>query len=113
MSHFSIDLTKLVHYHAQKSEILDYCVDFLQNAHIHDEYTVREGINILRFYMKSRALNGKDKDKLNENEFKKAIAHILEEHAINYCHNEYEKFLKRQQEKFIKDDFLIFKKLDE
>jgi len=110
-----IDELKILKYNLPfaPEEILEYCVDFLQNAHIHDDYTVREGINILRFYMKSRELKGKDKGMLNKNEFKKAIVHILEEHAINYCSDEYEKFLKRQQEKYVKDDFLIFKKLDE
>lgn len=110
-----IDELKILKYNLPfaPEEILEYCVDFLQNAHIHDDYTVREGINILRLYMKSRELKGKDKGMLNKNEFKKAIVHILEEHAINYCSDEYEKFLKRQQEKYVKDDFLIFKKLDE
>lgn len=84
-------------------EILEYCVNFLQNAHRHNEFTVRDGINILKMYMKSRELNGKDKDKLDKTEFQNAIVQILDHHAINYCPEKYEKMIKAQQEKTIKD----------
>jgi len=87
------------------NEILEYCVDFLQNAHKHNEFTVREGINILKIYMKSRELNGKDKDKLNKPEFQDAIVQILDQHAINYCPEKYKKLMKEKQEKTIKDLF--------
>ncbi len=86
-------------------EILNYCVDFLQNSHKHDEYTVRDGIFIVRYYIKTRALNGKDQNKLNKKEFKNAILHILDEGAIMYCPDEYEEFLKKQKEEFISFDF--------
>ena len=80
-------------------EILEYCVDFLQNAHIHDEpYTVRDGINIIRYYMKSRELNGKDKLKLYKKEFKESIVHILEPIGIRYCPDEYEKYMKEEND---------------
>ncbi|MHA1490636.1 MAG: AAA family ATPase [Promethearchaeota archaeon] len=86
-------------------EILNYCVDFLQNSHKHDYYTVRDGINIVRYYIKTRALNGKDQNKLNKKEFKNAILHILDEGALIYCPDEYEEFLKKQKEEFISFDF--------
>lgn len=73
-------------------EILEYCVEFLQNSHKHDEHTVRDGINIVRYYMKTRSLNGKNKNSLNKKEFKVTIKHILEDHAIRYCPDEYESF---------------------
>lgn len=80
-------------------EILEYCVDFLQNAHIHDEpYTVRDGINIIRYYMKSREVNGKNKLELNKKEFKEAIIHILEPIGIRYCPDEYEMDIKEENE---------------
>jgi midasin (ATPase involved in ribosome maturation) len=85
-------------------EILEYCVDFLQNAHKHNEFTVRDGINILKIYMKSRELNKKDKEKLDKEDFQDAIIQILDEHAVNYCPENYEKLLKEQQET-IKDLF--------
>lgn len=80
-------------------EILEYCVDFLQNAHIHDEpYTVRDGINIIRYYMKSRELNGKNKLKLNKKEFKESIIHILEPIGIRYCPDEYEMYMNEKND---------------
>ncbi|TFG29508.1 MAG: AAA family ATPase [Promethearchaeota archaeon] len=83
-------------------ELLEYCVDFLQNAHIHEQpYTVRDGINIIRYYMKSREIHEKNKLKLNKKEFKKSILQILEPIAIRFCPDEYEKFLKEiENEKF-------------
>ncbi len=76
-------------------EILEYCTDFLQNAHNHDEdFTVRDGINILRYYMKSQTLKKKNKDELNKEEFKRAITHVLEEEAIFYTPDEYEELVK-------------------
>ncbi len=80
-------------------QVLEYCVDFLQNSHLYDENTVRDGINIVRYYLKTRILNGKDKNGLNKKEFKDAIKHILEDHSIRYCPDEYEKFIKKEQEK--------------
>ncbi len=88
--------------------ILEYCVDFLQNSHGHDEpYTVREGINIVRYFMKTRELSGKNKNTLNKKEFKQAMISILEEGATRYCSDEYERFLKEQKESF-NHDFLPF-----
>jgi MoxR-like ATPase len=79
-------------------EIIEYCIDFLQNAHRHSEPIVsRDGIKILRYYMKQRELNEKNKESLNRKEFKDAILHILEENAINYCPDEYEKFLDKNK----------------
>ena len=40
-----------------------YVTDFLQQAHMADErYTVRDGINVARFYMKLRAIDGQPSD---------------------------------------------------
>ena len=80
-------------------EILEYCADFLQNAHVHDEYTARDGINIIRYYMKSRALNGKDIHRLNKKEFKNSIKHVLENHAVKYCPDEYDKYMNEENGK--------------
>jgi len=80
-------------------EILEYCVDFLQNAHIHDEPIVsRDGIKCLRYYIKQRQLKGKDSKKLKKSEFKDAILHILDEKAFKYCPDEYEKYLEKIKE---------------
>ncbi len=80
-------------------EILEYCVDFLQNAHIHDEpYTVRDGINIIRYYMKSRELNGKNKLMLNKKEFKESIIHILEPSGIRFCPDKYEMYMNEEND---------------
>lgn len=78
-------------------EILDYCIDFLQNAHLHNEPIVsRDGIKILRYYMKQRQLKNKPKTELNKSEFKDSILHILDEGAIKYCPGEYAKYLEKK-----------------
>ncbi len=80
-------------------KILKYCTDFLQNSHIHDEpYTVRDGINIVRYYLKIRTLNGKDKNGLNKKDFKNTIVKVLEPSSTRYCADEYEKFLDKQKD---------------
>jgi Mg-chelatase subunit ChlI len=87
-------------------EILEYCVDFLQNAHTHDEpYTVRDGIHIIRYYMKSRELNNKNKKDLDKKEFKNSILHILEPGALRYCPDEYKEFVEEEQSEEFQDDF--------
>jgi len=96
-----VDELKILKYNLPfaSDKILEYCVNFLQNAHIHDEpFTVREGINIVRYYVKTRSLNRKDKNDLNKNEFKNAILHVLEEGAKRYCPDEYERFIEEQKE---------------
>ncbi|MFX1395180.1 MAG: AAA family ATPase [Promethearchaeota archaeon] len=98
-----VDELKILKYNLPfaSDKILEYCVDFLQNAHIHDEpFTVREGINIVRYYVKTRSLNRKDKNDLNKNEFKISILHVLEEGAKRYCPDEYKKFIEEQKEEF-------------
>ncbi|MFO7796243.1 MAG: AAA family ATPase [Promethearchaeati archaeon] len=87
-------------------EILNYCVDFLQNAHNHEEsYVVRDGMHIVQYYMKQRVLKGFNKNELDKNQFKIAISKILEAHAIRYCPENYEKFLEESQNKPIKEFF--------
>jgi len=87
-------------------EILNYCVDFLQNAHNHEEgYVVRDGMHIIQYYMKQRVLNGLNKNELDKKQFKSAISNILEAHAIRYCPENYEKFLKESQDQPIKEFF--------
>jgi replication-associated recombination protein RarA len=103
-----LDELKILKYNLPfaSDEILEYCVEFLQNSHIYDEpYTVRDGINIVRFYIKTRALNEKNKDTLNKKEFKQAIFHILEESSKRYCPDEYEDFLEKQKEELSDHDF--------
>ena len=92
-------------------EILEYCADFLQNSHIHDEpYTVRDGINILRYYIKTRLMKKENQDKLDKQEFENAVVQVSEEAAIKYLPGNYEEFMKKQQESIT---FKIFKDLDE
>lgn len=110
-----LDELKILKYNLPfgSEEILEYCVDFLQNAHQHDEnYVVRDGINIIRYYMKTRVLQSKSKDILDEEQFKNTILFVLDENAINYCPDEYEKYLKKitQEKTFI--DRLLFSKED-
>jgi len=96
-----IDELKILKYNLPfaSDEILEYCVNFLQNSHIYDEpFTVRDGINIVRYYIKSRALNGKDKDKLDVKEFKSSILQVLDEGAIRYCPDEFKGDLEQRDE---------------
>ncbi|MHA1148483.1 MAG: AAA family ATPase [Promethearchaeota archaeon] len=80
-------------------EILDYCVDFLQNAHNHEEpYVVRDGIHIVQYYLKTRSLNNKSLKRLNKKEFDEAVVKVLEPSAISFTPKNYEKFLKNRQE---------------
>jgi len=95
-----IDEVKILAYNLpfNSEELLEYCVDFLQNAHMRDEpYTVRDGINIIRYYMKTRELADKNKMTLNKKEFKKAMVHILDSGAIRYCSDEIERKLKEKE----------------
>ncbi|MEJ2252213.1 MAG: AAA family ATPase, partial [Candidatus Lokiarchaeota archaeon] len=96
-----IDELKILKYNLPFSsqEILNYCVDFLQNAHRHMEpYTVRDGINILRYYMKSRNLNGNPYDTIENEIFEDATVKVLEEAALKYLPKNYEDFIKRSSE---------------
>ena len=90
-------------------EILNYCVDFLANAHSEDQpYVVRDGINIIRYYMKTREINTKNKNRLNKKEFKDSMLHILEESSIRYCKEEFEKYQeKKQKVPSYKDDLYL------
>ncbi|MHA1272355.1 MAG: AAA family ATPase [Promethearchaeota archaeon] len=86
-------------------EILEYCVDFLQNAHAHNEpYVVRDGIHIIQYYMKKRLLNKEDPRILDEDEFEDATIKVLEKHAINYCSKNYDDFVKKNFDKYLNDD---------
>jgi hypothetical protein len=92
-------------------EILEYCVDFLQNAHIHDEpYTVRDGINILRYYIKSSLMNKENKDIIEKKTFENTVIQVLEEAALKYFPENYENFLKQQSESI---SFKVFKDIEE
>ncbi len=108
-----IDELKILKYNLPfaSEEILKYCIGFLQNAHIHDEpYTVRDGINILRFYIKSRLMNKENKDELEKKTFENATIQVLEETALKYLPGNYEEFLKEQKESI---SFKIFKNIEE
>ena len=89
-------------------QILEYCVDFLQNSHNSREpFTVRDGINIVRYYMKTRKINGKNIKALNKMEFEDSAIHILEQSAVKYCPKNYEEFLKEKKNS-IQDIFEVF-----
>ena len=108
-----VDELKILKYNLPfgSEEILKYCVDFLQNAHIHDEpYTVRDGINILRYYIKSRLMNNEKQDIIDKNIFENAVIKVLEEAALKYLPGNYEDFLKQQSKSI---SFKIFKDIDD
>ncbi|MFX1302478.1 MAG: AAA family ATPase [Promethearchaeota archaeon] len=108
-----VDELKILKYNLPfaSEEILEYCVNFLQNAHIHDEpYTVRDGINILRYYIKSKLMNKENQDKLEKKTFENAAIRVLEEAALKYLPGNYEEFLKEQKESI---SFKIFKNIEE
>ncbi|MFX0155891.1 MAG: AAA family ATPase [Candidatus Hodarchaeota archaeon] len=108
-----IDELKILKYNLPfaSDEILEYCVKFLQNAHNYDEpYTVRDGINIIRYYTKSRLMNKENKGKLEKNTFENAVIQVLEEAALKYLPENYEEFLKKQNESF---SFKVFRDFDE
>ena len=108
-----IDELKILKYNLPfaSKEILEYCVNFLQNAHIHDEpYTVRDGINILRYYIKSRLMNEQSQDIIEKQTLEKVVIKILEEAALKYLPENYEEFIKKQKDSI---SFKIFKNLDD
>jgi len=108
-----IDEMKILKYNLPfgSEEILEYCVDFLQNAHIHDEpYTVRDGINILRYYIKSRIMNNENQNKVEKQIFENSVIQVLEEAALKYLPENYEEFLKKQKDSI---NFKIFKDFEE
>jgi RIO-like serine/threonine protein kinase len=73
-------------------EVIDYCTDFLQNAHKRDQpYVARDGINIIRYYMKNQKLQGKNPKKLIIEDFKQSLERVLEKGAIQFCPDEEEK----------------------
>ena len=95
-----LDELKILKYNLPfaSEEILEYCVNFLQNAHIHDEpYTVRDGINILRFYIKTRSSRKENEKEIENEAFEKVIFQVLEEAALKYLPGKYEEFLKTQK----------------
>ncbi|MFX1502784.1 MAG: AAA family ATPase [Promethearchaeota archaeon] len=108
-----IDELKILKYNLPfvSEEMLEYCVNFLQNAHIHDEpYTVRDGINILRYYTKSRLMKEEDPKKLDKSTFENAVIQVLEKSALRFLPENYEEFLKQQKESV---SFKIFKDFEE
>jgi len=108
-----IDEKKILIYNLPfaSEEILEYCVNFLQNAHMHDEpYTVRDGINILRYYIKSRLMKKENQDIIEKITLENAVIQVLEEAALKYLPENYEEFLKKQNESI---SFKVFKDFDE
>lgn len=74
-----------------KQELVQYTVNFLQRAHKHNKsYTVRDGINICRYYLKlehQEAKNGKKtSDGLDSEKFSNAVRHVLDQEAVNFLH---------------------------
>ncbi|MFX1378823.1 MAG: AAA family ATPase [Promethearchaeota archaeon] len=108
-----VDELKILKYNLPfaSKELLEYCADFLQNAHIHDEpYTVRDGINILRYYIKSRLMSKENQDIIEKNLFENAMIQVLEEAALKYLPGNYEEFMKKQSESL---SFKIFRDIDD
>ncbi len=108
-----VDELKILKYNLPfaSEEILEYCINFLQNAHIHDEpYTVRDGINILRYYIKSRLLIKENQDIIEKSTLGNAVIQILEEGALKYLPGNYEEFLKKQSESI---SFKVFRDFDD
>lgn len=95
-------------------EILEYCVNFLQNAHIHDEpYTVRDGINILRYYIKTRSMKKEKEGEIESKQFENVVFQILEEAAIKYIPGNYEEFLKTRENPIVFNIIKNFPKDDD
>jgi len=95
-----LDELKILKYNLPfaSEELLDYCVNFLQNAHVHDEpYTVRDGINILRYYIKTRSSRKENEQEIENIAFEKMVFQVLEEAALKYLPGKYEEFLKTQK----------------
>ena len=87
-----LDELKILKYNLPfaSEELLEYCVNFLQNAHIHDEpYTVRDGINILRYYIKTRSMRKENEGEIESKQFENVVFQILEEGAIKYIPDNY------------------------
>jgi hypothetical protein len=85
-----------------KSDLIKYTVDFLQRAHKAEKpYSVRDGINICRYYLKMSHYSKKNgspptfpssstkpgSNELDEALFRQAMKHILGEDAINFFIN--------------------------
>ena len=103
-----------------RKEIIIYAVNFLQNAHQHNKnYTIRDGINICRYYLKLELFSAQkkkilfaekeistnqkphDEHNFNINLFYNAIGHILGPEAQEfYRHSEDSNELKKLNEKF-------------
>ena len=95
-----LDELKILKYNLPfaSEEVLEYCVNFLQNAHIHDEpYTVRDGINILRYFIKTRSMRKENEGEIENKQFEKVVFQVLEEAAIKYLPGNYEEFLKKSK----------------
>ncbi|MGV9173161.1 MAG: AAA family ATPase [Promethearchaeia archaeon] len=80
-------------------EIIEYCTDFLQNAHRREQpYVARDGINIIRYYVKSQKLHGKDPKELVIEDFKNSLEKVLEKSAIQFCPDEEVKLEKKKSD---------------
>jgi hypothetical protein len=117
--HEEIQILKFNLPYARK-DIIIYAVNFLQNAHHHNKnFTIRDGINICRYYLKlelfsaqkkkimfddmEKAPNQKPQDdsQFNFNLFYNAIGHILGPEAQEfYRHSEDSSEIKKMNEKF-------------
>ena len=71
-------------------EVLAYVVGFLQRAHEADErYTVRDGINIARYALKTRAMakevgTNKPEEQLTQDALEDSVLMTLGEEALRY-----------------------------
>jgi hypothetical protein len=74
-----------------KQELVQYTVNFLQRAHKHNKtYTVRDGINICRYYLKLEHQKKKQDpatvNGLDPEEFSKSVRHVLDREAVDFLH---------------------------
>ena len=58
---------------------------------------MRDGINIISYYLKTRQFKKKNVKSLNKQEFKEALFHILDISASKYCSDEYQSFLDKNK----------------
>ncbi|MFO8020546.1 MAG: MoxR family ATPase [Promethearchaeia archaeon] len=80
-------------------EVVEYCTDFLQKSHQKKQpYVARDGINIIRYYMKNQKLHGKNPKDLVIEDFKSSLEKVLEKSAIQFCPDEEVKVKEKESD---------------
>ncbi len=73
-----------------RKDLLEYTVNFLQKAHLNEkEFSIRDGINICRYYLKLDQYSGTKKSSPKDTVFdlilwRQAIRQVLGEEAVNF-----------------------------